>query len=186
MRSHLKAYGLNYVLRHDDTLCYCNRAALSKLYIVTKAFFTLPIETISSVRLSVHPSSSARKSEKGKKFVQISRLQSRITSRFESYPHRPHGSGNRKLCNLRLRSSLAVSISSSTLPPDHGTSCTSLRALWLTKRFPNSSRRCFLLLKVCEQKKPFPQFHHAFPLFGRESFTSCSLSENRIDGFHHM
>jgi len=58
-------------IRHNDTLCYSNRAALSKIYLVTKTFDSLHQEEF--LYHTLHASVVFRSRKEDKKFVQISR-----------------------------------------------------------------------------------------------------------------
>jgi len=57
--------------RHNDTLCYSNRAALSRTYLVKKTFYSLHQEDF--LYHTVHASVVFRSKKERKKFVQNSR-----------------------------------------------------------------------------------------------------------------
>ena len=93
----------HFCIRHNDTLCHSNRAALSTIYLVTKIFDSLSIKKLSLSRSPCIRRLPLRK--RGQKNSFESRDHNLASHRSSSHIpvslHRPHGSGNRKLCNLR-------------------------------------------------------------------------------------
>lgn len=138
----------------------------------------------------MHPSSSAQ--EKRTKNSFKSRDHNLASHRSSSHIpvslHRPHGSGNRKLCNLRSDLPVCVDQFIQTIPPDHGTSwCQSSRQPRLTKTLSKLFETCFFFFKLrfARAAKPFLQFHHGVSLFGRETLYVIHVLKNRHQSLHH-